>query len=66
MKITLSKGGSKERKVELSKIVIPDLWHIAQGQGKEWSPEGAEIAKKEILECWHLCHDLKRHIEDSK
>jgi hypothetical protein len=52
MKITLSKGGTNERKIEVSKIKVPDLWHVALAQEhKEW--------KEAILECWHLAHDLR-------
>lgn len=59
MKVTLSKGGTMERTVEVSEIIIPDLWHIALNQ------ESKE-AKDAILEVWHIAHDLKRHIEEMK
>ena len=58
MKITLSKGGTNERKVELSSIRIPDLWHIAQRLDAE--------DKELVLKCWHLARDLKNALEDSK
>ena len=55
--ITLSKGGTAERTVPLSSISIPDVWNISftlpEGQGEL------------VRELWHLCHDLKRHIEDN-
>ena len=57
MNITLSKGGTGERTVELSKIVIPDLWHIAHNQ--EFKGD-----KEAIILCWHLCHDLRRTLEE--
>ena len=45
-----SPQGAKRRSVQLSKIQIPDLWHIAmRAEGKE---------REMILECWHLCHDM--------
>lgn len=52
--VTLSKGGSLERQINVNCIVIPDLWHIAQQQ--------PEPAKSMILECWRLAHDMHRHI----
>ncbi len=55
--ITLSKGGTKERKITPSQIQIPDLWHIAQNQE---DPSD----KEKILEVWHLAHDLLRHIRE--
>ncbi len=55
--ITLSKGGTKESQVEIDQIQIPDLWHIGQSGNAINQRE-----RKMILECWHLAHDLKRHI----
>lgn len=47
-KVTLSKGGTKERKVKLSALEIPDLWRTD-------SPE-------KVMEVWHIAHDLKREL----
>jgi hypothetical protein len=52
--VTLSKGGTAERTVEVVKIEIPSLWHIAQRL-----PSGD---RAEVLACWHLAHDLKREL----
>ena len=58
-----------ERTVEVSKITIPDLWHVAMALkdmgDKEPRFGGAYgmSASEAVLECWHLCHDLKRAIE---
>lgn len=64
-KVTLSKGGTGKGTKSISKIIIPDLWHIAQGircgSLKAANPESADL----ILECWHLAHDFKRHIQES-
>lgn len=65
--ITLRKGGTSERTVELSKIVIPDLWKIAHAPGllpglKDWSL-GGKSAQELIVECWHLAHDFKKALE---
>ena len=56
--ITLAKGGIKERTVPVSGLEIPDLWHVAR--------RCTDVQDREmILECWHLAHDLKRHIKES-
>lgn len=54
--VTLSKGGTAEKTVDVAKLQIPDLWHIAHRLDEE--------DKEKVLECWHLAHDLKTHIED--
>lgn len=60
--VTLSKGGSAERTVAAIDIQVPDLWHIAMHLKRE----GAESQGEKVLECWHLCHDLLRHIQESE
>ena len=59
--ITMAKGGTVERDVPLKEIEIPDLWHIA-GRLKDG---GTHIPRDadDVLECWHLCHDLLKHIK---
>lgn len=64
VKITLSKGGTAERTLELSAISIPDLWKIAHAPGllpglKDCTL-GDKSAQELIVECWHIAHDLKR------
>jgi len=54
--VTLSKGGKKEKTLPVTQITVPDLWHIAQRLDEE--------DKKKVLDCWHLAHDLKTHIEE--
>lgn len=54
MKVTLQLGDPKE--VEVKDIHIHNLWHIAMA-----SSEGQ---RKMILDVWHLCHDLKRNLEE--
>lgn len=61
--IVLCKGGTMERTVEVSKIVIPDLWHIAHLPELDGYTQGGKSAKDLILECWHLAHDLKKALE---
>ena len=61
--ITLNKGGSKEKTVPIESIHIPDLWHIAHIRELEGYSVGGVSVKDLILECWHLAHDLKNHIE---
>jgi len=68
--ITLSKGGTAERTIDVQSINIPDLWHVA-----EWHEEQAMLPNvkpwhamqaKMIKEVWHLAHDMKRHIQDQE
>lgn len=70
IEITRAKGGKQERKVPLDQIQVPDLWHIAMWLRKN-QPEmrqsltiGSEPIPihEVVLECWHLCSDLLRHI----
>lgn len=56
--ITLSKGGKGQRIVNLEAVQIPDLW----GSWPKLKPN----VRDEIIECWHLCHDLKRELLESK
>jgi len=67
-KITLSKGGTEERTVEARDITVPDLWHVAMFL-KDYAkttpnPLMLQKAADEILETWHLAHDLLRHIKE--
>jgi|TARA_B110000263_G_scaffold249899_1_gene269135 hypothetical protein len=64
---TRSKGGTAEREELISQIEVPDLWHLIQAM-----KQGTTISKKEgqrlvasIEECWHLAHDMKRHMQDT-
>ena len=60
MKITRAKGGELERDVDINDVQIPDLWHMAM-----WLKENKMVLWAEMaLECWHLCHDLRRHIQE--
>lgn len=64
-KVTISKGGEGEETEEISKINIPDLWHIAETiRGKDSICFKDEAADR-ILEVWKLAHDFKRHIQES-
>lgn len=56
MKITRAKGGTLEKQVPLSRIVIPDIWHEAN----LLVPEDRD----RVLECWHLAHDLLRTLQE--
>jgi len=58
--ITRAKGGTKERRVLVSKIQIPDLWNVVHG----W--DNIEARDRElILETWHLAHDLLRAVREA-
>lgn len=54
MEITLSKGGTKERRIDITTLHPPDMWFISQGLANEGREESSEM----VLECWHLCADL--------
>lgn len=56
--ITLSKGGTGERKVKLETLEIPDLWGNL--------PKLKLEVRNEIVECWHLTHDLKRALLEAE
>lgn len=58
MKITLSKGGTKEKTLNANDVQIPDLWHLARSVRQSHGND----AEDAILECWHIAHDLKNHI----
>jgi hypothetical protein len=67
--VTLSKGGTKERKEHVDKIQIPDLYKIAELLKTDTKYIGRttrQFMGNQILETWHLAHDLKRHIQESK
>jgi hypothetical protein len=61
--ITLHAGGKAEKTIELSKIVIPDLWTIAQLPELVGYSIGGKSAKDLILETWHLAHEFKKELE---
>ena len=50
MKIIMAEHGSQQRNVDVKKIVVADLWHIAMRlKGDE---------QKIVLTVWHLAHDM--------
>ena len=65
---TRSKGGTAEREEIISQIQVPDLWKIAEiFQGKSntvyLSKANREAVADAILECWHLAHDMRKHLQ---
>ena len=64
--ITLAKGGTAERTVNVGTLRVPDLWHLIMYL--EDHPEidighhhlGDKPLAEAVRECWHLCHDLLR------
>ena len=57
--VTLHKGGSKEVTLDISRVEIPNLWDIAMGLIDAGRTEESDM----VLECWHIAHNLKLHIE---
>ena len=56
--IIRSPDGKGRREVELSQVQVPDAWHLAM-----------RLPQKDqdiVLELWHLCHALKRHITENE
>ena len=53
MKITLAKGGTLEREIDVNQIKIPDMWDVVM---RTKDPDN----KKMVMECWYLAHDMKR------
>ena len=70
---TRSKGGTAERQEIIAQIQVPDLWKIAEiFQGKPnginsntiyMSKANREAVADAILECWHLAHDMRKHLQ---
>lgn len=60
--IVRAKGGLNERRELVSAIEIPDIWHLVHNHEVRLTPK----QKKEILECWHLCHDLLRAVKEQE
>jgi len=59
--ITLNKGGNAEHVIDASALHVPDLWHIAM-----WlESNDMSGSSKKVLDCWHLAHDMKTHIQES-
>ena len=52
MKIITAEHGSKQKTIDVQKIVITDLWHIAMS-----CPD--KKAQAAILDVWHLAHDMR-------
>ena len=64
-KVTLNKGGSKEKVVPISQVDIPDLWHIAEAIRVNGRVSDGQGCADLILKCWSRAHDFKRHIQES-
>ena len=56
-----SVGGSREGRVRISSLVVPDLFIIAEELGNVITPR----TRKAILECWHLSLDMWRLLQES-
>ena len=71
-KITLSRGGTNERTIEINEVEIPDIWWLISefklaGEGKKglkFSPENCRGIGESLSTLWHNAYDLKRHIQE--
>jgi hypothetical protein len=61
-KVILSPDGEGKRIVDIDSIHIPDLWPVAMAL-RDYSEANAEWSEQ-VLEVWHLAHDLKKHIQN--
>lgn len=50
-----AEGAENMVEVDISRITVPDIWHIAQANKDP-------MQQQMLLQCWHLAHDLKDHI----
>lgn len=61
--IIQAKGGGGERCTEIRDIEVPDLWHIYLWfdslPGDMTGLCNPKAQAKQVLECWHLAHDMK-------
>lgn len=51
MKIIVAERGTKQKTINVKKIHIHDLWHIAMEMKNP-------VAQKMVLDVWHLSHDM--------
>lgn len=58
-------GGVDPQLVDVDEIRVPDIWHTMQ-RLRDWPSVVSEEEVDEILETWHLCHDLKKHVLNQK
>lgn len=61
--IVRAPGGADQREVKVAEIEVPDLWIITQLMQKKGQTKRMKEAAAEVLECWHLCHDLLKNIK---
>lgn len=59
--ITRAKGGTKERKVRVDKIKIPDVWTVVHRADNDINAHDKEL----LVDCWHLTHDLLRAVKEA-
>jgi len=61
-KVTLFKGGTREKTVPIRDVVIPDMWHIAQSVRYRRTLDNPSVCADLCLDCWHIAGALKDHI----
>ena len=65
---TRAKGGTAECEEPINGITVPDLWHLAQALKDGNLTRNKTIlakAAEEVLECWHLAHAMKKHLQSN-
>lgn len=61
-------GHKNARGVAISRIRIPDLWHLARALMGATDKDGRRFGAAErdaVLKTWHIAHQLHRHISGS-
>ena len=67
--VVRAKGAKKQHIQHVDEIKVPDMWHLySQMLDAIEDPAGKPVlvdqAKAEqLLETWHLCHDLLNHLK---
>lgn len=58
-KIIRAAKGIGRREIPVDQIEVPDLWHTAM----YLKDHGLPTAGDQVLDCWHLSHDLITNIQ---
>jgi len=57
--VTINKGGSAEKKVDIRELIIPDLWPIAQMMEGDLR---YSLHAQAVLDTWAIAHSLQREL----
>ncbi len=60
--LTIHKGGTGEREIEIRSITVPDLWHVATRLREAEQINDVQM----VMDCWHLAHAMKDHLQQQE